>query len=71
MNQCTKTIKKSKEVKSDNFCYREVGRAINQWGAIEESPILLSKFGKTFDRAPKIISYFERKSIMFPRQNLN
>ena len=23
-----------KEIKSDNFCYRKVGRAITKWGAI-------------------------------------
>ena len=31
----------SKEVKSDNFCYRKVGRAITKWGAIDKSPISL------------------------------
>ena len=36
--------KLSKEVKSDNFCYRKVGRAISKWGAIEKSPILLSQY---------------------------
>ena len=34
----------SKVIKSDNFCYRKVGRAITKWGAIEKSPILLSQF---------------------------
>ena len=35
MNQSTKLIKKlSKEIKSNNFCYRKVGRAITKWGAI-------------------------------------
>ena len=29
----------SKEIKSDNFCYRKVGRAITKWGAIEKSPL--------------------------------
>ena len=36
----------SKEIKSDNFCYRKVGRAITKWGAIEKSwtyPISLFK----------------------------
>ena len=28
---------RSKEVKSDNFCYRKVARAITKWGAIEKS----------------------------------
>ena len=36
----------SKEIKSDNFCYRKVGRAITKWGAIEKSPILLSQYWK-------------------------
>ena len=40
MNQSTKIIQKlSKVIKSDNFCYRKVGRAITKWGAIEKSPI--------------------------------
>ena len=30
----------SKEIKSDNFCYRKVGRAMTKWGAIEKSLIL-------------------------------
>ena len=34
----------NKEVKSDNFCYRKVGRAITKWGAIEKSLILLSQY---------------------------
>ena len=34
----------SKEIKSDNFCYRKVGRAITKWGAIEKSSILLSQY---------------------------
>ena len=29
----------SKEIKSDNFCYRKVGRAIIKWGAIEKNTI--------------------------------
>ena len=32
----------SKDIKSDNFCYRKDGRAITKWGAIEKSRILLS-----------------------------
>ena len=39
----------SKEIKSDNFCYRKVGRAITKWGAIEKS---------TFLNGNKIISHF-------------
>ena len=34
MNQSTKLIQK--DIKSDNFCYRKVGRAITKWGAIEK-----------------------------------
>ena len=36
--KCTKSKKKSKEIKSDNFMYCKVVRAINTWVAIEESP---------------------------------
>ena len=32
---------KQREVKTDNFCYYKVGRAITKWGVIEISPILL------------------------------
>ena len=32
----------SKEIKSDNCCYRKVGRAITKWGAIEKSLIIFS-----------------------------
>ena len=36
MNQYKKLIQNlSKKIKSDNFCYRKVGRAITKWGAIE------------------------------------
>ena len=38
----------SKEIKSENFCYRKVGRAITKWGAIEK---------KTLDRALKTNPY--------------
>ena len=31
----------SKEVKSDNFCYRKVGRALTKWGAIEKDIIYI------------------------------
>ena len=35
-----KSVKeRNKEIKSDNFRYRKVGRAIIKWGAIEKSPI--------------------------------
>ena len=47
MNQSTKHMQNwSKEIKSDNFCYRKVGRAITTWGSIEKSPILLSQYWK-------------------------
>ena len=47
MNQSTKLIQNlSNENKSDNFCYRKVGRATTKWGAIEKSPILLSQYWK-------------------------
>ena len=36
----------SKEIKSDNFCNRKVGRAITKWGAIEKNAILLSQYWK-------------------------
>ena len=34
----------SKEIKSDNFCYCKVGRAITKGEAIEKSSILLSQY---------------------------
>ena len=43
----------SKEIKSDNFCYRKVGRAITKWGAIEKSPILLSQQIVNVDYSPR------------------
>ena len=36
----------SKEINSDNVCYRKVGRAVTKWGAIGKSPILLTKYLK-------------------------
>ena len=47
-------------VKSDNFWYRKVGRAITKWKAKEKSPILLSQYQKNIqiDSIPKIISHF-------------
>ena len=42
----TNKKKLSKRIKSDNFCYRKVGRGITKWGAIEKSPILLSQHWK-------------------------
>ena len=57
----------SKEIKSDNFCYHKVGRAITIWGAIEEGPILLSQYWKNyhFQRVTKIISHFESSNNIF------
>ena len=40
---------KKKEIKSDNFCYRKVGRAISKWGVIKKSPIWLSEYWKNDD----------------------
>ena len=40
--------KKSKEIKSDNLCYRKAGRVITRWGAIEKSPILLLQYWKNY-----------------------
>ena len=43
MNQCTMYIqtymynKSSKEIKSDNYSNRKVGRAITLWGAIDKN----------------------------------
>ena len=51
----------SKEIKSDNFFYRKVGRTITKWGVIEKSPILeklpflkLTKFMSHFDGSNNI-----------------
>ena len=45
MNQSTKLKQNlSKDIKSDNFCYRKVERAITKWGAIEKGSILLSQY---------------------------
>ena len=43
MNQSIKLLQKlkqQKKIKSDNFCYRKVGRGRTKWVAIEKSPIL-------------------------------
>ena len=57
----------SKELKSGNFCYHEVGRARTKWGAIEKSQILLSKYWKNYQfwRVPKIISPFDHSNNIF------
>ena len=57
----------SKRIKSDNFCYRKVGRAITKWGAIKKSPILLSQYWKIYDflRVAKIISHFDGSNNIF------
>ena len=42
-----KTIKKwSKEVKSNNLCYRTFWKMVMKWGAIDKSSILLSQYWK-------------------------
>ena len=47
MNKGPKQSNKlSKEVKSDNFCYRKVARAITKLGVTEKSPILLLQYWK-------------------------
>ena len=33
-----------KMIKSDNFCYRKVRRAITKWGAMKKTPTILKKF---------------------------
>ena len=48
----------SKEIKSNNFCYRKVGTAITKWGAIEISPL-------PFLKGKKIISYFDGSNNIF------
>ena len=56
-----------KEIKSDNFCYRKVGRVITKWEAIEKSPILLSDYWKNFhfQRVTIIISHFDGSNNIF------
>ena len=49
MNQSTKLIENlSKEIKSDSFFYRKVGKAVTKWGAIEKSQILVSQYWKNY-----------------------
>ena len=57
----------SKEIKSDNFYYHKVGRAITLWGAIEKSPILLSQYCKNYHflKITKIISHFDGSNTIF------
>ena len=55
----------SKGVKSDNFCYRKVGRAKTTWRAKEKSEILLSQFN-ILEEAPKNISHFGAAIILWP-----
>ena len=45
-NSTTPIRKWSKEVKSDNFCYCKVRRAINKRGTIKKGLILLSQYWK-------------------------
>ena len=41
MHKCIKLIPKSKELKSNNFYYRKVGRETTILGAIEKNPVLI------------------------------
>ena len=62
MNQSTKLMQK---LKSDNFGYRKVGRAITNWGAIE-SNIAIAISGKLqFLNGNKIISHFNGSNNIF------
>ena len=56
----------SEEIKSDNFCYHKVGRAITKWGAIEKTQLLRQQYLKFewFDRTI-IISYFDGSNNIF------
>ena len=47
--QIYKTYTKIQGIKSDNFCYRKVGIAINKWEALDKSPILLSQYWKNYN----------------------
>ena len=67
MNQCTNQNKKiSKDIKTDNFCYRKV-EEITKLGAKVKSLIMLLQQWKDeqLDISPKIILYFERTNIIF------
>ena len=56
----------SKEIKSDNFCYRKVGKVITLQGAIGISPILLSQYWKfEWLDGTIIISYFDGGNNIF------
>ena len=57
----------SKEIKSDNFCYSKVGKAITKWGAVEKSLILLSQHWKNchFEKVTKISSHFDGSNNIF------
>ena len=52
-----------KEIKTDNFCYRKVGKANTKWGAIEKSPIL--RYQLQILKGNKIISYFDGSNNSF------
>ena len=57
----------SKEIKSDNFRYRKVGRAITKWEAIEKNPILLSQYWKNLHirRVTEIVSHSNGSNNIF------
>ena len=54
-------------IKSDNFCYRKIGRAITKRGAIEKSPLFLSQYWKKYHflMVAKIISHFDGSNNIF------
>ena len=47
----------SKEIRSNNFCNRKVGRAVTKWRAIMKN--------YHFERVTKIISHFDGSNIIF------
>ena len=52
--------------KSDNYCYRKVGRAITIWGAIEKVQYCYRNIGEMDNlSAPKIIAHFGCTNIIF------
>ena len=64
--------KNEAEVKSDNFSYHKVGRAITKWRSIKGNRILLPQYWKIlyYGRAPKTISYFGGTNNIFVDNSL-
>ena len=57
---------KQNNIKSDNYCYCKVGRAIIIWGAIEKIQYSYCNIGKMENlKAPKIIAHFGCTNIIF------